>query len=117
DTNEKSNCAQDRLGKHGRPDFGKSIDLNISLNVDCSEDVQLIHSRMPEEIIPLLGMEFETEEEAYNFYNNYAFNYGFSVRKSKAHRYSDGKVGDRILVCSAEGKRGTDRRDACIKPI
>ncbi|RZC69817.1 hypothetical protein C5167_032967 [Papaver somniferum] len=115
DTNEKSNSTQDGLGKHGRPDFGKGIDLNISLNVDCNDNVQLIHSRMPEDIIPLLGMEFETEEEAYNFYNNYAFNYGFSVRKSKAHLYSDGKVRDRILVCSVEGKRGTDRRDACIK--
>ncbi|KAF1862975.1 hypothetical protein Lal_00018819 [Lupinus albus] len=37
---------------------------------------------LPNEIIPQLGLEFETEDVAYDFYNSYAYRVGFSVRKS-----------------------------------
>ena len=42
-----------------------------------------IHANIPPEFIPKVGMEFEMENEAYAFYNSYAYKVGFSVRISK----------------------------------
>ena len=39
-----------------------------------------IHTDVEEEVIPKLGIEFETEQDAYDFYNNYARVVGFSIR-------------------------------------
>ena len=37
-------------------------------------------------------MEFETEDNAYKFYNTYAFTIGFSIRKSSVDKDSLGKL-------------------------
>ncbi|KAL6563674.1 hypothetical protein OROGR_002633 [Orobanche gracilis] len=62
--------------------------------------------------IPEEGMEFDTEEEAYNFYNAYAASMGFSIRRT-------GKKGDPIVYrkfcCSAQGLRQPDKRDVYYK--
>ena len=39
-----------------------------------------IHTNVEEEVIPKLGMEFETEQNAYDFYNSYARVVRFSIR-------------------------------------
>ncbi|XP_059650165.1 protein FAR1-RELATED SEQUENCE 5-like [Cornus florida] len=45
-----------------------------------------------------------SEEEAYNLYNTYAINKGFSVRKGKVRRYEGtGGLRRRIFLCSCEG--------------
>ena len=38
-----------------------------------------------EDRIPKVGMKFCTEEEAYQFYNAYARDKGFSIRRSSSH--------------------------------
>ncbi|CAL8151597.1 unnamed protein product [Prunus armeniaca] len=39
------------------------------------------------------GMEFETEEEAFKFYNAFAYGVGFSIRRSKREKNKcDGSV-------------------------
>ena len=45
-----------------------------------------IHANVEEEVIPKLGIEFETEQDAYDFYNSYAHVVGFSIRRSKGHK-------------------------------
>ena len=45
-----------------------------------------IHANIEEEVIPKLGIEFETEQDAYDFYNSYAHVVGFSIRRSKGHK-------------------------------
>jgi hypothetical protein len=50
------------------------------------DDKDEIHSNIIEEVIPKLGMEFETEQEAYNFCNNYDRAVGFSIRQSKGQK-------------------------------
>ncbi|XP_057478205.1 protein FAR1-RELATED SEQUENCE 9-like [Actinidia eriantha] len=51
-----------------------------SLNsVQATSDINLVHSKIPNEAIPKLGMKFLTEEAAYQFYNTYAYKVGFSV--------------------------------------
>ncbi|PWZ14309.1 putative protein FAR1-RELATED SEQUENCE 10 [Zea mays] len=51
---------------------------------------------------PRADMHFETEEDAYVFYNRYAEHVGFSVRRSYKKR-KRGMIVSRIFVCSREG--------------
>jgi len=51
---------------------------------------------------PRPDMHFETEEDAYVFYNRYAEHVGFSVRRSYKKR-KRGMIVSRIFVCSREG--------------
>lgn len=53
-------------------------------------------------IVPEVGMEFENDEMAYEFYNKYAGIVGFSVRKGKIFKWS-GNIRSRTFVCSREG--------------
>ncbi|XP_027122965.2 protein FAR1-RELATED SEQUENCE 5-like [Coffea arabica] len=55
-------------------------------------------SKLAENGTPELGMEFNSEEDAYKFYNKYAFKMGFSVRKDK-----DGVTTSRRYSCCKEG--------------
>ena len=69
-------------------------------------------------MIPKLGIEFETEQDAYDFYNSYARVVGFSIRRSKGHKGDkDGsrKWLDRVFCCSCEGIRENDKRDDNVK--
>ncbi|XP_020262820.1 protein FAR1-RELATED SEQUENCE 5-like [Asparagus officinalis] len=53
---------------------------------------------------PLLGMKFNSHEEAYNYYNSYKLLMGFGIRKSSVN-YSrkTREVVDRKFVCDKEG--------------
>ncbi|XP_057491334.1 uncharacterized protein LOC130777056 [Actinidia eriantha] len=55
-------------------------------SVHATGDINLAHSKIPNEAIPKLGMKFMTEEAAYQFYNTYVYKVGFSVRRSKEHK-------------------------------
>ena len=41
----------------------------------------ILHEEMTRSIVIFLGLHFATDDEAYNFYNAYARNRGFAVRK------------------------------------
>ena len=56
-------------------------------------------------MVPEVGMEFEYEDKAYEFYNKYAGIVGFSVRKSWTGKTSGNITRSRIFVCSREGFR------------
>ncbi|XP_073137623.1 protein FAR1-RELATED SEQUENCE 5-like [Henckelia pumila] len=60
-------------------------------------------------------MEFEIEEAAYNFYNNYARTLGFSIIRQACHKDSNGNIIDRTFCCSCQGQRRKDKRDVCVK--
>ncbi|KAK9697288.1 hypothetical protein RND81_08G027500 [Saponaria officinalis] len=70
-------------------------------------------------IIPTLEMQFENEEIAYNFYNEYARSIGFGIRKE--YRNLSKKDGvlfgylqvltSRKFSCHKEGQRPVDKRD------
>jgi hypothetical protein len=54
--------------------------------------------------VPRVGLTFESEDAAYNFYNSYARRVGFSIRKCHVkHRASDGTLASKYMVCSNEG--------------
>ncbi|KAM2431760.1 hypothetical protein TB1_018311 [Malus domestica] len=73
------------------------IDLNSVIDCESNETVHLEKTDVRKQLVPVLGMEFETEEDAFEFYNAYAYTIGFSVRKSKAHTNEDGKLTDRLF--------------------
>ena len=60
-------------------------------------------------------MEFEIEDEAYNFYNACAYKVGFSVRRSEGYKDKDGRLINRLFCCSCKGYREKDKRDVIVK--
>ncbi|XP_042515266.1 protein FAR1-RELATED SEQUENCE 5-like [Macadamia integrifolia] len=69
------------------------------------------------EIEPRVGIIFNSEIEAYKFYNSYGGRMGFSVRRDYAHwsRTDKSILTSRKFVCSKQGLRKKDKRDADTK--
>ncbi|KAJ0100522.1 hypothetical protein Patl1_21115 [Pistacia atlantica] len=65
--------------------------------------------------VPELGMPFSSEDEAYNFYKNYAEQIGFNVRKGRIRRSANGTIRKRELYCSNEGFRSRKQSDKTKK--
>ncbi|XP_031284968.1 protein FAR1-RELATED SEQUENCE 9-like [Pistacia vera] len=65
--------------------------------------------------VPELGMPFSSEDEAYNFYKNYAEQIGFNVRKGRIRRLANGTIRKRELYCSNEGFRSRKQSDKTKK--
>lgn len=61
-------------------------------------------SKVDEANVPRLHMTFETINDAYNVYNNYAKVMGFSVRKHSNKSNKNGEIVYRRFVCSKEGR-------------
>ncbi|XP_027124148.1 protein FAR1-RELATED SEQUENCE 5-like [Coffea arabica] len=59
-------------------------------------------SKLTEDGISELGMEFSIEDDAYKFYNKYAFKMGFSVRKNYLNKDKDGVTTSRRYSCCKE---------------
>lgn len=55
--------------------------------------------------VPIVGMVFESEEKAYEYYVSYAGNMGFSVRKGWWEKTAKNSNRTRVYVCSREGFR------------
>lgn len=66
--------------------------------------------------VPKLGMGFDSENHAYEFYNAYAGRVGFSIRKDYVNRSKiDGAVASRRYTCFREGYRQNDKRGSKVK--
>ncbi|CAN4109617.1 unnamed protein product [Withania somnifera] len=64
-------------------------------------------------IDPNVGLEFDSAEDAQEFYNNYATKIGFKIRIGQLYRSRiDGSVVSRRFVCSKEGFQ-TSSRTGC----
>jgi hypothetical protein len=55
-------------------------------------------------------MTFQSEKDAYEMYNTYAGNIGFSIRKSDIKRRADKSSSSKVIVCSKQGS-GSTRTD------
>lgn len=64
---------------------------------------------------PELGMEFSSEEDAYQFYKDYAKATGFSVRKGKYQWSSNGTARKRTFLCSNEGFRLSKTNSSALR--
>ncbi|KAI3918130.1 hypothetical protein MKX01_041450 [Papaver californicum] len=54
--------------------------------------------------LPKIGMEFDSEQMAYDYYNHYARGVGFSIRKNSTTYRKDKTISRRVLVCSNQGE-------------
>ena len=58
----------------------------------------------------MIGMKFDCDDSAYEFYKQYALRMSFSVRKQYVRQGSAGHVKRRIFFCSKEGEQAIDKR-------
>jgi zinc finger SWIM domain-containing protein 3 len=73
---------------------------------------------VPTELTPSKGIQFESDESAYSFYNEYGRAAGFSVKKEYVNKCKKtGIVTSRRLVCEKEGIRCNDNRNSNIKNL
>jgi len=95
-------CTAHMLQSQKRLSFAQAIEANLTV------------SGLDE--VPKLGMGFDSDEHAYEFYNAYAGRVGFSVRKDYVNRSKiDGAVASRRFTCFREGFRQKDKRDMNAK--
>ncbi|KAJ1266146.1 hypothetical protein BS78_08G128500 [Paspalum vaginatum] len=66
---------------------------------------EVVDKVRPTLIVPEAGMSFESEEKAYDMYNDYAGKVGFSIRKSCQKRRVDRTIYRKYIVCSGQGQR------------
>ena len=83
-------------------------DLTIATQID-------VHGEDDTQCKSTLGMEFDSEQSAYEFYNSYGGRVGFSIRKEYAHKSKTGVITSRTFVCSKEGLRKSDKRDFAVR--
>uniref|UniRef100_A0A2C9V7G9 Protein FAR1-RELATED SEQUENCE n=1 Tax=Manihot esculenta TaxID=3983 RepID=A0A2C9V7G9_MANES len=65
--------------------------------------------------VPELGMVFSSDGEVYEFYKKYSKRIGFTVRKGKVHRSSNGDIRERFFFCSREGFRSKKQANKLTK--
>ncbi|XP_059635220.1 protein FAR1-RELATED SEQUENCE 5-like [Cornus florida] len=59
-------------------------------------------------------MEFDSKEEAYDFYNAYGGRIGFSIQKEYGNKVNI-RITLKALVCSKESVKGTNKQDVFRK--
>ncbi|KAK7270512.1 hypothetical protein RIF29_23713 [Crotalaria pallida] len=110
-------------------DIGHETSNNLDLNVEhnCRSSPDRVHANGSRSRLPStnvldnnaalgFGMVFESDDQAYRFYNKYAGLLGFSVRKDWINRSKvHGQVVSRKFTCSREGYRRKDKRVADVK--
>ncbi|KAI3924342.1 hypothetical protein MKW98_032543 [Papaver atlanticum] len=90
-----------------------------------STEVDQIYRVYDELIEPEVGMIFDTAEEAFDFYNEYARKIGFRVRiqRTNMNKAQRNRIHRQVLVCSCEGtykmirkprKRRETKRFGCL---
>lgn len=85
---------------------------HILIGMQSESTINLIGG--PQELnfqVPELGMQFSSEDEAYNFYKNYPKQISFNVRKGKIQRLANGTIRKRDLYCSNQGFRYMKQSD------
>lgn len=83
-------------------DLSDNLDGNGNVTRPSSQRFSVI-SESPE---PIIGMEFESAEEAREFYEMYGRQMGFTIRNNRTRRsLKDNSIIGREFVCSKEGFR------------
>lgn len=63
---------------------------------------------------PMVGLEFDNIEDAFQFWLAYRARVGFGVRKLYANKNKDGTISSRRFVCSKEGLRKIKKTNAFV---
>ncbi len=112
---EVNMCTNDAHDKKGAG-IGFTLDLNIPAEemqfdnevddhdstLDKGAGTGNVHDSTLDSV-PVEGMQFNNEEAAYKFYNDYALKLGFSVRRYSWSKNAQGVVVRKTYVCSKQG--------------
>ncbi|XP_026405193.1 protein FAR1-RELATED SEQUENCE 5-like isoform X1 [Papaver somniferum] len=90
-----------------RGDIGQTLNGNQG-ELDKSNDVEVDLNKLEDLIYE--GMVFESEERAFDTYNEVARRAGFSVRRDKLVKRANGMMRKRVFVCFKQGIRKKDNR-------
>ncbi|XP_042490703.1 protein FAR1-RELATED SEQUENCE 5-like isoform X1 [Macadamia integrifolia] len=103
---EEHNCLDASEGNHD--DVLADVENKNGDAVSKAREEDVMKSNENNDLCPCIGMEFESQDDAYAFYNRYAIEMGFSARKSstrKSQRTSE--IIGRCFCCSLQGYRNT----------
>ncbi|KAG1331884.1 protein FAR1-RELATED SEQUENCE 4 [Cocos nucifera] len=90
---------------------GKFLSKEEMQTLNRQEEPAEEEPELPEEVVanagglPIVGMVFENEDKAYEYYVKYAGSVGFSVRKGGWDKSARNITRSRVYVCSREGFR------------
>ncbi|XP_008235784.1 PREDICTED: protein FAR1-RELATED SEQUENCE 5-like [Prunus mume] len=82
--------------------------LPMETDPETNPSVSIFYPQVIGEFTPFQGQQFETLEEVYDFYNQYAREAGFSVRSYSSKKSKDGEVIRKEYVCNKEGSWSTE---------
>ncbi|XP_074283618.1 protein FAR-RED IMPAIRED RESPONSE 1-like [Silene latifolia] len=90
---------------------------DISNWINTIHDQSLTHGEeIPADNTPIIAMQFKSEKDAYDFYNEYARRIGFGIhREYRNLSKKDGILTSRRFSCHKKGERGVDKRDYLTK--
>ncbi|XP_058108888.1 protein FAR1-RELATED SEQUENCE 5-like [Magnolia sinica] len=104
------------LDSQNFPQSCRRLDFNVEKEHHVQETVHEVLVETGEKLDePNLGMEFNSEESAYEFYNKYAGKIGFSVQRSSCNKSDNGIVIQKTFCCYKEGRRQEDKRTDQVK--
>ena len=83
-------------------DIGESGDKNDEIQENPEDE--LYYPNVRSDHTPNIGQEFSCLDEAMDFYNDYAREAGFGVRKSSEKRNVNGEICRKECVCFKQGK-------------
>ncbi|KAL6566987.1 hypothetical protein OROMI_015391 [Orobanche minor] len=100
-------------------DVSEEPDQHANDIIDDHTKMQLVNYTIliNEKDVPEIGLSFDSERDAYDFYLKFSKRVGFGIRKHKSHRDKSGETVDRIFCCSAQGKRAHEKRDIYSKKV
>ena len=89
-----------------------SVARQFSQKMDANEDFSLRVMDANEDLSPRVGMEFDTLEDAWEFWLKYGRKMGFDVRKHCINKSKkDGTITSRGFVCAKQGIRGPEKEN------
>ncbi|XP_051132642.1 protein FAR1-RELATED SEQUENCE 5-like [Andrographis paniculata] len=92
-----------------------SSSRRLDFTTIMENDVQSDNQHISSEDKPKIGVEFDNEEDAYQFYLAYAKKTGFGMKRHKMQRNRAGKIKVRMFSFSVEGVRGEDKRNINVR--
>ena len=75
----------------------------------------MVDDAEPTVIVPQIGMSFDPKKNAYDMYNTYAGQVGFSIRKHDTKRRADKTVYSKQIVCCKQGHGETGSSHATTR--
>lgn len=106
---EGDHADSERDSAEGSPEDARRLEEGDRINHKRNDTEGSLTVGVEGDGVPRVGMKFENEYEAYNFYNTYAARVGFSVRKAKVRYSANGVIRQRYYFCSKQGVKVDER--------